>query len=141
MFPLHHQHRADADESQIPPDLESINRFRGLDAESQIFSSETSGLLTIPCPFKDSAESDLDSGVEDGPVDKTRNARRKSLFSKYLPMAARSSRRSLDKRAGDNKDGLGNPPPLTCAFRVKRASKRSCYKWCIFGGISGAGLL
>jgi hypothetical protein len=132
----HYQANDKADDSQALY-LRPITNVQGHDVESLNFSSATPDPLSVS---RRSYDSYLDSDVDDDLVKTIHNRKRDtSGWSSLWSMAARR-RRSPEQLHDEHKHGANNPLLATGAA-VRRAKRRGCYNWCIFGGISGAGLL
>jgi hypothetical protein len=133
----------DANDSQ-DLHLRPLTNARGHldDVESHCSSSVTTDLFALNTSrhFFDSRDSYPASSDVDDDFDKTldEGKRATSWWDTLLLMAVRRrhspDRAGIDKHRGDN-------PLLGAGFAFPRARRRSYYNWCIFGGLSGAGLL
>jgi hypothetical protein len=134
----------DADDPQaLQLHLRPLTNVRGHDVESQSRSSATTDLFAVDNSRHsfDSHDSYFHSSDADDGLDKTLDKRKRTVswWDKLLLMAVK--RRHSPGRTRIHKHLGGNNPLLGTGLAFRRAKRRNLYNWCIFGGISGAGLL
>jgi hypothetical protein len=122
-------------------------RDHDADVEAQSLYSETpvSSLSSHPSchhSHENADESDLDSDVENDFVQAINSANRHTPWWKSLLSMAVRRRRSPGQLHEEYKHNTDHPL-LASGLAAGRSKRRgtSWYNWCIFGGISGAGIL